>query len=100
AAPEAIVIVTVTTPVGTSSDTAGPAFHYWVRPTILSVSPASGSVQGNQFVTVTIAHAGGYPVSVALGGRYESFTLVGNSTDDPSSVTFFTQPHPAGPASL
>ena len=47
------VDVTITTPGGTSPTTEGDRFHYTPRPTVTSVSPASGAVEGGTRVGIS-----------------------------------------------
>jgi len=69
-APAGPVVVSVTTPNGTSAGSLASVFTY-VGPVVSSVNPASGPPSGNQQVTVTgsdLAPAGGGAVTVRFGG--------------------------------
>jgi hypothetical protein len=57
--PDPVVDVTVTTPVGTSPDYAPDHFVYTLDPVIARVSPASGTVRGDTFVSISGANLSG-----------------------------------------
>jgi hypothetical protein len=70
ASPAGTVVVSVTTPSGTSGGSVASLFTY-VGPVVTAVSPTSGPPAGGQEVTITgtdLVPAGGGPVTVRFGG--------------------------------
>lgn len=89
--PAGTAIVTVTTPAGASAVSVGAKFHHDARPTVLSVSPASGSPTGGTVVTITgtgfIAGA-----TVAFG----TAAGTGVTVVSPTEITVTAPAHAAG----
>lgn len=89
--PSGQVTVSVTTPDGTTADTAGSKFTYTLSPPrINSVSPVSGSELGGTTVTISGRKLSGTN-RILVGGTSVNFTIVNDNT-----VTFVTPSRPTG----
>jgi len=73
------VDVLVTTPSGTSANTAADNFTYTSGPTVTSISPAAGPVEGGTLVTITGSGFTG-ATSVTFGGTSVTPTVVNDTT--------------------
>ncbi len=85
------VDITVTTPGGTSTTTAGDQFTYVALPTLSSVSPNTGPTAGGTSVTLTGTNFTGGTTSVSFGGT--SGTITANTG---TSLTVTAPAHAAG----
>ncbi len=84
------VTVSVTTQGGTSADTEADNYTYFVGPTITSVSPAIGSVNGGTMVLITGTNLANI-ATVTFGGVPATYMVSG-----PNQITAQSPPHPAG----
>jgi hypothetical protein len=73
------VDVLVTTPSGTSANTAADNFIYTSGPTVTSISPKAGPVEGGTLVTITGSGFTG-ATSVTFGGTSVTPTVVNDTT--------------------
>ena len=85
------VDVLVTTPVGTSSNTAADDYVYGSAPTITLLTPATGPVAGGMLVTITGTNLTGAS-AVSFGGTPGTSVTVVNAT----TVTVISPAHAAG----
>ena len=89
--PAGPVYVTVTTPDGTTAETASSQFTYTLAPPrINSISPITGSELGGATVTISGRKLSGAN-RVLIGGTSVNFTIVNDNT-----VTFITPVHSVG----
>lgn len=85
------VDVSVTTPAGTTANTAADDFTYGTVPSISSISPTSGPTSGGTVVTITGANLLG--VTNVRFGTTEATTFTVNSS---TSITVISPAHAAG----
>ena len=91
--PSGTVLVTVTTPGGTSSPVPG-GFTYEAAPTVASLAPSAGSTAGGTSVTITGTNFAIGDTRVIIDGVVIPAGSV--TVNSPTSLTFSTPPHAAG----
>jgi hypothetical protein len=84
------VDVLVTTPAGTSANTAADNFTYTSGPSVTSISPKGGPVEGGTLVTITGSGFTG-ATSVTFGGTSVTPTVLNDTT-----ITAISPARPAG----
>ncbi len=85
------VDVAVTTPLGTSANTAADDFAYTAGPTVTSLAPASGTIAGGTTVVITGTGFTG-ATGVTFGGTTGTGTIVNSATQ----ITTTSPAHAAG----
>ncbi len=77
--------ITVTTPGGTSANTAADDYTYYAPPTITNLSPSAGPTAGGTLVTITGTNFGG--LSGAAAVRFGATNATGYTVVNPTTIT-------------